>query len=382
MKHISLVIAFFCTLFFSHAQVIQGTVYDSKTRETLPGVVVYLDGTSVVTTSDNDGKFLLVVKNKINANLVFSHLSYESLVVEKPFEHHGETFFLKEKTNLLHAAVAVAEYDPYRAERMRVFKNFFLGESVAAKSCVILNEDDIVLRYDHPLNMLYAFAYNPLIVENRYLGYRIIIDIQYFQVEYTYTKNFVTIPSSFSYRISYFFEDQAPYDISLIRRRNEIYERSRQYFWSSLIRNYAQKESGFKIYNKFKEVDSRDYFVVSDSPAQEAKMVLLRPDTDINRKHSKVSEENVYGVISIRSRKNNVSEVIFTINRFSVDLFGNIVTSGIVYQGDMANQRVGDLLPRDFVYTPQNSFRPSISKSSKQKQTPKIVSNFWGSFLF
>lgn len=366
MKHTFLSIVFFCKIFFLNAQVIQGTVYDSKTREALSGVVIFLDGTSIVTTSDNDGKFLLAVENIINANLVFSHLSYESLVIEKPFEDRREAFFLKEKTNLLNAAVAVAEYDPLsRAEKMKVFKEFFLGESVAAKSCIIRNEDDIMLRYDHPTDILYASVRNPLTIENQHLGYRITADIKYFQVKYTYTavvspnrntvvpsNQFVATASSFAYSITSFFEDQKPYDISLVSRRNQIYVRSRQYFWLSLVNNFALIKSGFKIYNKSKEVYAEDYFTVMDDPIQKAKVVLITPGTNINRKHNEVSEESIYGVIGIRAQNKNDSEVIFLTNQFSVDPYGNVATSGLIYKGDMAHQRVGDMLPQNFIYTP------------------------------
>jgi len=366
MKHILFCITFCCTITFLHAQVIQGTVYDSKTREVLPGVVIFLDGTSVVTTSDNEGKFRLDVEKKINTNLIFRHLSYESLVIENPFEHRGETFFLKEKTNVINEAVVVAEHDPLsRAERMRIFKEVFLGESVAAKSCVILNEDDIMLRYDYLTEILHASARDPLIIENRYLGYRISATLLNFQVKCTYadavprdgntfvaSKNFNL--SSFSYSIASFFEDQRPYDISLIIRRNNIYERSRQYFWLSFVNNYALIESGFKVYNKAKEVYAGDYFTVIDDSIKKTKVVLITPDTDINRKHYRVSEGDIYGVIGIRAKNRIDSDVIFLTNQFSVDFFGNIATNGLIYIGDMAHQRVGDLLPRDFIYVPFN----------------------------
>jgi len=375
LKHIFINIAFCCSVSFSYAQILQGTVYDSKTREALPGVVIFLDGTSIITTSDNNGKFLLVVENKINVNLVFRHLSYESLVIEKPFEHYGEAFFLKEKTNLIREAVVAADYDPFtRAERIKVFKEFFLGTSVAAKSCVILNEDDIMIYYDNNTEILHAFARNPLIVENQYLGYRITIDIKYFQVEFTYSKSvsqsssaigssitvvqpnsFVAVPSSFSYRINSFFEDISPYSFAFINRRNQIYERSREYFWLSFINNSLIK-SGFKIYNKSKEIMCpEDYFVVIDNPIQRTMVVLIKPDTDINRKQNEVLEGNIYGVIGIRVKNKIDSEVIFLTNRFSVDLFGNITTNGLIYQGNMAQQRIGDMLPRDFIYTPSKA---------------------------
>ena len=367
MKHIFLCMSICCAAIPSFAQLLQGTVYDAKTKETLPGVAIFLDGTSIVTTSDNDGKFLLEVGKIINAHLVFRHLSYESLIIEKPFEYQKEAFFLVEKTNLINEARVVADFDPLsRSEKMRIFKEFFLGTSVAAKSCVIFNEDDIVLRYDYKADMLYASAANPLIVENRYLGYGMEIDIKYFQVEFAYSNavspgssknNFISTPFSFSYRITSFFEDHSPYNISIISRRNEIYERSRACFWSSMINNFSIEASGFKIFNRFKAVRAKDYFVVIDNPIQKIKEVLIIPETDINRKHNEVSKGDIYGVIGIRTQKNVASEVIFLTNRFSVDHFGNVATGGLFYRGDMALQRVGDMMPLDYVYTPSKAPR-------------------------
>jgi len=266
-----------------------------------------------------------------------------------------------------------------------------LGESVAAKSCIILNEDDIMLRYDDRMKILHADARNPLVVENRYLGYRITIDIKYFQVEITYSNavppsssavgssitsvlsnNSVATPSSFSYKISSFFEDLSPNSILFENRRNQIYERSREYFWLSFVRDSlvnersigyfrgsfirsSLMESGFKVYNKSKEIIyPEDYFIVIDDPIQQAKVVLIKPDTDIDRRQNIASERNIYGVMGIRAQNRIDSEVIFLTNRFFVDHAGNISTNDLVYMGDMSHQRVGVMLPRDFIYNPFN----------------------------
>ena len=138
----------FCSLLYSlQAQTIEGVVYDTKTKETITGVAIYFDGTSIITTSDSDGKFRLSVESKINASLVFSHLSYELLTIERPFEHSENKFYLNEKVNTLNEVRVVA--DRYsRTEKMKAFKEQFLGKSEAGKSCVIINEDDIDLKYD------------------------------------------------------------------------------------------------------------------------------------------------------------------------------------------------------------------------------------------
>ena len=49
----------FSVLVFSQKGSIRGTVFDGETGEYLPGVTIFLEGTSFGTISDLDGKFNL-----------------------------------------------------------------------------------------------------------------------------------------------------------------------------------------------------------------------------------------------------------------------------------------------------------------------------------
>ncbi len=57
---------------------VQGTVVDSQTKESLPGVVCQVDGTETAVTTDIDGKFELSLASGKNQILVFHYLGYES----------------------------------------------------------------------------------------------------------------------------------------------------------------------------------------------------------------------------------------------------------------------------------------------------------------
>jgi hypothetical protein len=84
--------------------------------------------------------------------------------------------------------------------------------------------------------------------------------------------------------------------------------------------------------------------------------VLITPDTDINLKHNWVYEESIYGVIGILYNSRFHSEAIFLTNRVAVDEFGNPdAVDGIIYFGDMGDQRLGDMLPMDYKYNPNSS---------------------------
>jgi len=332
-----------------HAQTIEGTVYDSKTKESIVGAVIYLHGTSIATTSNVDGNFRLVVGSIINTTLVISHLSYESLIIEKPFEHREKTFYLREKMNVLAEAVVVADRFS-RVDKMRVFKEQFLGTSVAGRSCVIVNEEDIILNYDHATNTLFGRANHPIIVENRYLAYKITFDLHSFVVQYSKmtlhmpdaTKVFFTGTSS--------FVDQSPFNIMFARRREEMYLRSSQHFWKNFTTDKLD-ETKFKIYNGYRQIDRDKYFIISDIASQ--KRVYIIPGTNISIRHYRVHEEEIYGVTGVQYRGKFRSEVVFLINHFFVDEYGNPdAVDRLMYFGDMGEQRLGDMLPMDFVYNP------------------------------
>lgn len=333
------------------AQVIEGTVYDSKTKETVPGVAIYLDGTSIITTSDKDGNFRLVVNQTINSDLIFSHLSYESLVIKPPFGRLEKVFFLIEKTNVLQEIRVIAGRDLFsRESMMRVFKEQFLGMSRAGKSCVITNEEDIVLNFDQSTKMLNGYSKQPLIIENKYMAYLITFELHSFSIQYTENTLSMEHATRISFKGTSSFVDQSPYNIMFRSRRDETYLRSKQYFFLNLAANTLE-DAKFKIFNRLSRIEPSQYFTIVDVPPQ--KTVEIIPGTNISRSHHVVRERPIYGVIRILYNSRFDSEVVFLTNRFSVDAFGNPDTiDNLIFFGNMGEQRLGDMLPRDYIHTP------------------------------
>lgn len=351
------IIVFFLFGFACHwlpAQTISGTIYDAATRETIPGVTVYLNGTTTITTSDKKGRFSLSVGKIINTSLILSHLSYESLIIDNPFGNLTKEFYLTEKISTITEAMVMADRFSRgfsRDEKMKVFKDHFLGTSLAAKSCIIENEDDIELSYDYENYRLLGHTAQPVVVVNNYLAYRIIFDLHYFCVTFPD----LTIDGGRVVRTSFFgtsvYEDQSPYKVLYAKRREEAYLVSIQYFWKNFIDN-TLKESQFKIYNKYKQINQDQYFTILYDPPQ--KKLFLIPNTDLNSRHENVEDENMMGVIGVVF-KNYRSEIIFLTNEVSVDAFGNPdpVVDKLLYIGDMGIQRLGDMLPKDYTFAPK-----------------------------
>jgi len=329
-----------------HAQLLEGAVYDAKTRETIPGVAVYLDGTSTITTSDKDGNFKLDINQKINTNLIFSHLSYESLAIHPPFDRLGKAIYLKERENTLPEAKVVA--DRYsRAEKMRVFKEQFLGTSPAGMSCLIVNEEVVVLNYDDETLTLWGYSTQPIIVENKFLAYQVTFDLHSFAIRYTENTLSMNYASRIYFKGVSSFVDKSPYNIRYFNRREEIYLRSKQYFFKNLVSNTLE-EANIRIYNRWVKIDPERYFITQTTPEQNR--VLMIPGTNLLRNHHGVSEEPVQGVVNVLFKGGFRSEVVFLTNRFSVDGFGNPDNiDHFIFFGDLADQRLGDMLPMDFV---------------------------------
>ena len=346
MKHLLLSISFFSSILFPlQAQIIEGTVYDAKTRETIPGVYIFLDGTSISTTSDKDGYFKLEVQ-RINANLIFRHLSYESLSVEQPFELRQTTFFLKEKAHTLGEAKVVAERQRYsRRQMMKVFKDQFLGRSTAGVSCKILNEDDLVFKYDEAKCQLLAYSNNPLMIENNHLAYRLTYDLHSFTVQYKINSIYDTDIEQILISGTSSFADSKPYNPMFEARREKIYYRSRQYFWKNFVEN-TLKVNGFKIFNDSKEIELHPYFTITD--IEDAYIVQVNVKSNLRKSHHRLPGKAV-GIIFVDYSNKYASEVIFMTDEFSVDKFGNTNVVGLFYTGDMETQRIGDALPLDYL---------------------------------
>lgn len=67
---------------FSQNGIIRGTVYDAETGESLPGVAIYISGTTTGTTSDLDGKFNLSIPPGV-LNVSVSYISYKTMLIEE-----------------------------------------------------------------------------------------------------------------------------------------------------------------------------------------------------------------------------------------------------------------------------------------------------------
>ncbi len=153
---------------------VSGKVVD-KSKKTVPFANVYINNTSIGTTTDQNGDFSLRIPARFaKIDLVISFVGYETLkktILQLEKKHQNLVFTLQTGIELKEVKV-VAKHDNEWRKKWKVFNRGLLGESEFFKDCKILNPEVIVLTYDKKKNVV-ATAREPLIIQNDAFGLKI-----------------------------------------------------------------------------------------------------------------------------------------------------------------------------------------------------------------
>jgi hypothetical protein len=344
----------------AQAQVLSGVVFDEKEKP-IEGASVYLNGSSVGTITDNLGAFRLEASSNLNTIMVISYIGYETIVVEKPFEYPHKEFRMKVLTQQIRAVTVFADRFT-RTEKMAIFKSQFLGESEAAASCSILNEDAIQFDYDPNDNRLIARSEVPLQISNPYLGYLLKFDLMDFYVQFdTFSIKRENAVKSFFLGTSQ-FNDLQDIGKSSTKNRKKAYKGSSQHFFRALARHELKKE-GFELlfYNVPYPQDS--FFLVTDTvgwkkinvlPPPAKPFNIIIPKQTISQNKNKADGNNLNSApkpkkVHIGFRNQLFSTIIFLQDTFYVDEFGNQTNiSDMIFYGDMSKRKIAKMLPIDY----------------------------------
>ena len=105
------------------------------------------------------------------------------MFIANPFENNNQNIYLSLKPEAL-KEVVIVKNGFSRKSMLNIFRAYFLGRTVAGKSCKIENEDEISFVYDYDNNLLTASSSVPLLVNNEHLGYKIKFDLYEFSLKF------------------------------------------------------------------------------------------------------------------------------------------------------------------------------------------------------
>ena len=185
-KYIFLLGIVFCCQCTLAQSVLKGSVISEENQKPLPSVSVYLDNTSIGTTTNEQGLFILKGIPQGKYRLVVTSIGYntfDSLIDSRKLSN-GCVILLKTNTQELEG-FSVLPPDPDGWEKYgKYFKALLLGTTQNSKDCQLVNPQVIKFRLNAD-NILSAFAKEPLQVTNYALGY----DIQYKMEEFSVNLN-------------------------------------------------------------------------------------------------------------------------------------------------------------------------------------------------
>ena len=309
-----------------HSQIVKGNILDKSDNSKIYFASIYINGTSVGTNSDQNGYFELDISKYGSLPLTISALGYNSVTLtdfskEKPIE-----VYLTPKTFELNEVFVVAKSTgKERKANLKLFRDQFLGSSYNGQNCAIMNEGDITFTNGTAHDTLKAFASKPILIINNALGYKITYYLDKFEY---YRKS-----KSFLYQGSAIFKEDMTSEITnkfFEKRRKNAYLGSRSHFFASLWANKL-KLNGFTIMN------SKD-------------QILNYEDLVIERSGFKkyLSYKGNLGIYYFPKSSNSTIELLRTIDPVFFDSSGYFDGSGVKIIGQMAQQRIGDLLPYDY----------------------------------
>ena len=181
-KNLLLLVIIFLLPNITLAQFVKGTVLDAVSEKPLQNANVFIEGTLVGTSTDKSGNFKLNIKGNVSNPVIISYIGYETKIFPVTYFELNQIVRMTYKTKEIDEINVLSTSGPWSRNKMlRVFKEEFLGTTDNARSCKILNEDDIYLFYNENTDILHARSMKPLIIINKMLGYRIIYLLETFQ---------------------------------------------------------------------------------------------------------------------------------------------------------------------------------------------------------
>ncbi|WP_128547603.1 carboxypeptidase-like regulatory domain-containing protein [Larkinella soli] len=357
-----------------------GRVTDAATGKPLPFASVYLNSTTQGTTTNEQGRFRLTGVPLGTVELVASYLGYQPVRQSLRLDNDQtrEVNLRLKSTGLTLADVTVtAKKNKSWLRQFREFERQLLGDTPFRSQCGILNPN--VLRFTEENHHLKAEAAEPVVVENRALGYRIIYDLQYFDLE----KGGVLY-----YAGATRFEELKPADARQTDRwaanRRRAYLGSLRHLLASLIAGTWEQE-GFMVYSvnpAFPQVTNGGslLFDVNRHLLPIDPKTLFRPGRlSFERKLVTTTPLKVFYTRLYSSSRSTFSpyrdapyaytELRFPQGGCEVTVDGRVtLPMGMLAIGYLGNDRLSTLLPENWTHTPGGEAAPGTAPTLMEGQ--------------
>ncbi|RED93890.1 carboxypeptidase-like regulatory domain-containing protein [Marinoscillum furvescens] len=167
--------------------ILTGYVREFETKRPIVGANIYINGTTIGTTTDQHGNYQIGNLPKGFRTVVFSHVGYElasyDLEVLEDQRYVVNAQLRQDIVELQGIEVTSSRLasDKKWSQNLSIFEKEFIGSSANAKSCLLLNPEVLDFYMDPNKDTLFARASEPLLIQNLALGYQISYELIYFK---------------------------------------------------------------------------------------------------------------------------------------------------------------------------------------------------------
>ncbi|CAN5820695.1 hypothetical protein BH11BAC4_BH11BAC4_16170 [soil metagenome] len=156
---------------------ISGTVVNKETNQPMQGASVFAQNTTIGTTTNAEGKFSLQLPaGGYDVVVTFTGFNTDSKRVTSSDPDNRNINFelkLKEKEMATVSVVATTEVKDGFKKYGEFFLDHFIGKTANSASCRIKNPEVLKFYFSKKRNRLKVLATEPLLIENKALGYNI-----------------------------------------------------------------------------------------------------------------------------------------------------------------------------------------------------------------
>jgi len=345
---------------------VTGIVTDSLNKP-IPFASVYLSKTTFGTMTNNEGFYSLTIPRDGVYELTTSCVGYKP----KSYTLFADGFKRKINIKLSLSMIQLDEITinakaKIRVKNLTTFDKLFLGETVNAQNCRILNPDDIHLFKDPETGKLKGYSVKPVKIQNRALGYTIIYDLT----------DFVFEPETGFLRFSgnnYFQSStgNSRNNKKWTQNRLNTYYGSRLHFLRALFTDSPRSEN-FKIsefeinphtkeYNELTPIQDNNILI-----SQNGEFTSLYYKKPVLIRYTNNHPELETGILGFHPLEDKSTiEFNDTLDVYKNGYFDNPYS--ITWGGKMGNERIADMLPFD--YLPSSTIK---EKPVEEKATTPI----------
>ena len=226
---------------FAQTGTIKGVVINSRTYERLPFASAFINNTTIGASANEKGEFTLknvpIGEHELVVTFVGHHY-YQSKIIVKDTAAMAITVRLR--SNELREVKVHSKKDKNWQRQYEKFKKLFLGNTVHAVRCEILNPWVLDFKTDNK-GFFVAEASEVLHIDNYSLGYRLFYQMKKFSIssnEFVINGNVRFKPMETS--------DTATLH-QWIKNRQEVYEGSSRHLFKSIV-DKSLVDDGFELY--------------------------------------------------------------------------------------------------------------------------------------